>query len=249
MGKLNQVIAVVAGKKQHATKVLTDVYHKAQKPELFSGISRTYRPQDDTGEKLPPESKAMQNRVAELVNDATAGLVEMYDVVATQDYANTQAKSDIELDGKVILKDVPVTHLLFLEKQMTDLATFIGKLPTLDPSESWQYDPKSDCYATVPSETTRTKKVPKAFVKAVATDQHPAQVDVFTEDVLVGYWQTIKFSGAIPAKDRNTMAERVRRLHEAVTKAREQANGMEISTVQTGKPIMDFVFGTSAVSG
>lgn len=248
MGRLNQVIAVVAGKKANATKIITDVYHVAQKADLFNGIARHYRPKDDDGERLPSETKAIQNRATELIKTAVAGLVEMIDTIATQDTANCQAKADIVLESEVLVTGVPVTHLLFLEKQMTDLTTLISKLPVLDLGEDWHYDKTTDCYATDTSETTRTKKVPKTFVKYEATEKHPAQVDVFTEDIIVGYWQTVKLSGALPAKVRNDMLERVRLLKEAIVKAREEANNMEVTQCQIGKRLLGYVFGTSAVS-
>ena len=243
MGKLNQVIAVVAGKKAKAAQVITAAYHQFQKTPLFDGISRTYQPRDEDGEKLPPESKSIQVKVLDLMVEVTAAMVEMFDVVATQDYANCSARADVCVNGKVILSKVPVTHLLFLEKQLKDVETFIGKLPTLDPSETWSFNEAVGSYATSPSETARTKKVPKAFVKAEATKEHPAQVEMFHEDIMVGYWRTVKFSGTIPAKDKNRMLERVRSLHEAVIKAREEANGIDVSPVSNGKAVFDFVFG------
>lgn len=242
MGKLNQVIAVVASKKTKATQTITEAYHLIQKAGLMDGISRTYQPKDEDGEKLPAEAKAMQTKTGELISKVSAALADMFDTVATQDYANCKATGNVQVGGKTILAAVPVTHLLFLEKQLTDLGTFVGKLPTLDPSEEWTYDAKTDSYATKPSETTRTKKVPKAFIKYEATKEHPAQVDVFTEDVLVGYWKTIKFSGALPAKDKNAMLERVRLLHEGVVKAREEANGIDVQPVKEGETILNFVF-------
>lgn len=243
MGKLNQVIAVVASKKTKATQTLTDIYHKVQKSVLFDGISRTYQPKDEDGERLPSESKSIQVKVNDLVREATTALTEMYDCVATQDWANCQAKADVVVSGKIILSKVPVTHLLFLEKQLTDLTTFVGKLPTLDPAETWSFNASADHYATVPAETSRTRKVPKAFVKYEATKEHPAQVETFHEDVLAGYWKMIKFSGAIPAKEKNGMLERVRRLHEAVVKAREEANSIEAPNVSVAKDIFAYIFG------
>ena len=243
MGKLNQVIAVVAPKKARAVAVLTEAYHKIQKPPLFDGISRTYQPKDDEGERLPAESKAIQVRVKDLISESRSALTEMYDIVATQDYANCEAKADVVVGGKAILSQVPVTHLLFLEKQLTDVATFVGKLPTLDPADQWGYDQNADCFATPPSESTRTKKIAKPFVKYEATKEHPAQVEVVHEDVLVGNWKTIKFSGALPAKEKNDMLDRVRLLHEAVVKAREEANSREVSSVSVAKSILGFVFG------
>lgn len=240
--KLNQVIAVVASKKANATKAVTEIYHLVQKPELFSGLSRTYRPKDDAGEQLPPESKLLQTKVAELVRKATDAWIEMFDVVATQDYANCLAKADIAVDGKPILHQVPVTHLLFLEKQLKDVETFVSKLPTLDPADTWKYDSTSDSYANTPTETVRTKKIPAKFVKSEATKEHPAQVDVFHEDVLVGYWKTVKFSGAIPANQKNEILGRVRVLHEAIVKARELANSSEAPNIGVGKQLLKFVF-------
>lgn len=242
MAKLNQVIAVVSSKKTKANQTITEAYHKIQKGTLFDGINRSYQPKDEDGERLPPENKHIQVKVSDLVREVTAALTEMYDVVATQDYANSHAKADVAVNGKVVLHKVPVTHLLFLEKQLTDLTTFVGKLPTLDPAEDWSYNETADLYATKPAETARTKKIPKAFVKYEATKEHPAQVETFHEDVLVGYWKTIKTSGAIPAKTKNEILERVRKLHEAVVKAREEANSIEVSNTSVGKEIFDFVF-------
>lgn len=244
MGKLNQVIAVVSGKKTNATKVITEVYHLIQKNALFDGISRTYQPKDEDGDKLPKEEKAIQTKAGELVKIVVSAMTEMYDVVATQDTANCVAKADVKVGSTIVLKQVPVTHLLFLEKQLNDVSTFVGKLPTLDPSETWVYNKAADHYATPPSETTRTKKVPKAFVKYQATKEHPAQVESFQEDVIAGYWKTIKFSGAIPAQEKNQMLERVRQLHEAVVRAREEANGIEVSPVSVGKSVFDFILGS-----
>ena len=55
MGKLNQVIAVVSGKKKLANEAITSAYHTIQKETLFEGISRTYTPRDEEGERFPAE--------------------------------------------------------------------------------------------------------------------------------------------------------------------------------------------------
>jgi hypothetical protein len=52
MGKLNQVIAVIAGKKKKAADTVTECYHLVQKAPLFDGIVRTYTPKDEDGERL-----------------------------------------------------------------------------------------------------------------------------------------------------------------------------------------------------
>lgn len=243
MTKLNQIVALASGKKTRAAQAITEIYHKVQKPELVSGISRTYLPKDEEGERLPPEAKNLQCRVKDFITEAVEALADMMDVIATQDVSNCQAKADVKIDGIVLLKDIPVTHLLFLEKQVTDLHTFVSKLPALDPAETWFYDQAADGYATVPSETTRTKKVPKAFVAHEATKEHPAQVQVFNEDIIVGTWRTVKFSGAIPSKEKNAMLGRCTELKESIMLAREEANNMEVHLIKDSRKLLDYVFG------
>jgi hypothetical protein len=172
--------------------------------------------------------------------------VRLFDVTATKDYANCEAKADIEVNGKVLAKDVPATYLIFLEKQLTDLHTFISKLPTLDVADTWTQDPAQDVWASEAVETTRTKKVPRNHVKAEATEKHPAQVEVFYEDILVGYWRTVKYSGALPTKTVNEMLERIEALQEAVKFAREQANGMEAKDIKVGEALLNYVLGGTA---
>jgi len=242
MGKLNQVVAVVTAKKKLASDAITGAYHTIQKAELFQGISRTYNPRDDEGEKFPPESKIAQASVPALLNVVSGPLTEMFDTVLTQDTANTLTSGAILVDGKCIADRVPVTYLLFLEKQLTDLTTFVRKLPVLDPSEDWKWDERSNCYESAPSESVKSKKVPKAFVKYEATKEHPAQVEMFTEDVVVGNWKTIKFCGALKASDKAAMLDRVRKLHEAVVKTREACNSIDVTEHHVGEAILNFVF-------
>lgn len=242
MTKLNQIIAIQAGKKTQAKETLTQAYHQLKKAELLTGIVRTYQPRDDGGEPQPDERKQVQVKVNDLVGKITADLTEMFDVVATQDWANCQARADVTVDGRKLLQGVPVTHLLFLEKQLVDLRTFVESLPTLDTAEEWEYRPEFDSYVSKPSRSNRTKKVPKNHVKYEATKEHPAQVEMYMEDVWVGTWTTTKFSGAIPAAARNTMLERVRKLLDGVKAAREEANGLDVKSQKVGAALLSYVF-------
>jgi len=241
--KLNQIVAVVNGKKTRSQKEMTEVYKKLQKPTLFEGISRTYQPLDEDGETQPPETKNVQYRTKEAIEDIRHLFVDLMDVTATQDWANCQAKADVVVDGQTLLAEVPVTHLLLLEKQATDLHTFVAQLPTLDPAESWHWDENSDCYSAQPSLSNRTKKIPRSHVLYEATDKHPAQAEMYHEDVKVGEWKTVKFSGAISAQDRNEILGRIRKFQEAIKFAREEANQMEVENQKTGNKVFDFVFG------
>jgi hypothetical protein len=242
MPKLNQIIAVEKGIKSRSMQELTEAHHALQKPALLSGISRTYRPKDEEGETLPPESTKVQVKAQEMIRKTAEVLQKLFDVTATKDWANCKAKADIVVDGAVLLAQVPATYLLFLEKQLVDIYTFVRKLPVLDDADTWVFDPSADCWATEPVQTLRTKKVPRNHVKAEATEKHPAQVDVYYEDTTVGYWRTVKFSGALPAQRVNALLERVEKLQQAVKFAREEANNSEVEEQKVGEVIFNYLF-------
>lgn len=243
MTRLNQIVAVEKGVKSRSFQELTEAHHVLQKPTLLSGISRTYRPKDEEGEQLPPESTRVQIKAEEIMRQTADILTRLFDVTATKDWSNGSARADVVVDGKKLLEQVPITYLLFLEKQLVDLHTFVKKLPILDASESWSFDSSADCWATEPVQTVRTKKIPRNHVKAEATEKHPAQVEVYYEDVTVGYWRTVKFSGALPAKRVNDLLERVERLQQAVKFAREEANNLEIEEQKVGDAVFQYLFG------
>ena len=243
MARLNQIIAVEKGVKSRSFQEITEAHQSLQKQSLLAGIARTYRPKDEEGEQFPPESTRVQLKGDDVIREVVQSLTRLFDVTATKDWANTQARADIVVDGNTLLSQVPATFLLFLEKQLVDIHTFVKKLPVLDASETWAFDPSADCWATEPVQTVKTKKLPRNHVKAEATDKHPAQVEVYYEDVVIGHWRTIKFSGALPAQRINELLDRVEKLQQAVKFAREEANNVEVEERKVGERIFGYLFG------
>ena len=240
--RLHQLLAVEKDVKNEALRVVTAFYQKIEKNPLLSGISRRYRAVTEEGEKLPPESTIVQLRVEETLPEVQKALTALFDLVLAKEDANQGAKADIVVDGVTIMAGVPVCALLFLEKQVTDIATLVDKLPVLDPSERWEKDAAQNCWATVPVETHRTKKIPRPFIKSPATDKHPAQVEVVHEDEVVGYCSTTKFSGSIPADRKAALKTRVAKLRQAIKVAREDANTARVSERKMGDAILGFLF-------
>jgi len=242
MPKLHEIVAIAPSKKSDMSKRLTEA-HQGWKPDKFTGFTKTYTPKDEKeGEKFPPENKPLQIRVPEEVRKLLPELTDTYNIVASQDEGNTRAKADIEVDGKVVLKNVPVETLIFLEKQLTDLETFIEKLPVLSPDREWKWDDVRNCYVTDPVQKSRTQKVQKVVVMYPATIEHPAQTQLVSEDVIIGYTHTTDFSGAIKTTDKQSMLAKVKALHIAVVQARTRANTVDANVQNIGKPLMDFIF-------
>lgn len=243
MARLNQIIAIEKGIKSRSVQELAAAQQALQKPALQAGIARTYRPKDEEGEQLPPESNKVQVKAEQVLRQTVEILTKLFDVTATKDWTNCRARADVVVDGQTLLAQVPVSYLLFLEKQLADLQTFIKKLPVLDPAETWAFDPSADCWATEPVQTVRTKKIPRNHVKAEATEHHPAQVEVYYEDVTVGYWRTVKFSGALPASRINELLGRMERLQQAVKFAREEANNTEAEELRVAQRVFQYLLG------
>lgn len=242
MAKLNQLVACMSKIKTNAKEKITEVHHKLKQSKLLSGINRSYQPKIDGDNVYPPESQLVQYCVPKAISEFTEASKELLDSVYSQDATNCVATADLVVDGKTLAKSLPVTYLLFLEKQANDYLTFASQLPTLDLAQEWHKDEASDFYRSNPTKTLKTKKVWKNHVKSPATDKHPAQVETYTEDEVEGTWTKVDFSGAIPAKDRNEIEARARKLLAAVKVAREEANLAEIKTDKIGEKVLGYLF-------
>ncbi len=243
MTRLNQVVAIEKGCKSATESDITKAYHLIQKPEIFQGRLRTYEPKAEDGEQLPPETQNVIVTVKDLTESFTASLTRLLDVSYTKVDANTGARADVMVEGVTILENVPVEYLLFLEKRLIDVNTFLGKIPTLDPAQDWHWDEAKGLYATEPVTTYRSKKILRNHVKAEATDKHPAQVEVYTEDETVGFWKTVHYSGAVPEPKVKEWKERLGKLQAAIKFAREEANSIQAQPRESGAAVFSFVFG------
>ena len=252
MPKLHHVLAIESGLKNKTAETLTGIYKTFQKPDLFNGHVKTFTPRSDNQdssfyESLPDDRKNVQMNVSAMLATIRAKQTELFDLGFKRDVTNCIAKADIEVDGTVILKDVPVTYLLWLGHQLDDLHSEIKKIPTLDPAEKWTWDGNQGLYSTEPSKQIRTKKVQVPLVLAPATDKHPAQVKEITEDVRTGDWTTTKYSSAMPVDQRDAMLARVEKLQNAVKQARETANSTDVPAdlVSAGDAIFSFALGVA----
>ncbi len=244
MPKLNQILAIEKGVKTRVYAEVSELHKATQKPGLMNGFHKTYQRKDEDGESYPPEHQKVRYVFADVLKRIGRSLAELFDITATKDWANCSARADVIVDGKTLLEAVPATYLLFLEKQLSDLHAFVGKMNELDPGEDWDADPSTGLFKTPPLQTHRTKKVQRPIVLYDATEHHPAQTQLITEDVVVGYWNTVKFSGGIPAPRKLEILERIEKLTKAVKFAREQANSSEAEKKHLGKEVLDYLLGS-----
>jgi hypothetical protein len=241
-----QINALLASAKPRVTREFTDLHRLAQAGAHLHGIRKTYQRYDEEGEQLPGEVNYPQVVVEDLFPRVATVLGRLFNLQFTQDMTNGQARADIEVDGNVLLPDVPVTYMLFLEKQLTDLRTFIAKLPKLDPAEKWTRNDESgdSWYESEPAATVRTKKNPRQFVKWAPPSpeyKQEAQVEILSEDIPQGTWTTVKLCGAVPGARVVELLDRVDRLIDAVKVARERANAAP-AIERDADPVFEYLF-------
>lgn len=242
--KLNQILAIEKGIKTRTYGEITELHKKSQKPDLFNGFDKKYRKLHEDGTDYPPEQKKVQYLAQDVLAQAIVLWTEGFDVSASKDWANRQAVAHVEIDGVMIIQDAPVTFLLYLEKQLLDIRKFVESLQVLDSSDEWKRDDTSGMFKTATVSTHRTAKVQRALVLHPPTEQHPAQTMLVTEDVLVGYWDTVKQTGAMPLSAKKMLLSKIEILSNAVKIAREKANGIDAKMIKVGEDIFKYLLGT-----
>lgn len=248
MTKLNQIIAVLNTVKADQRKKVSAVYQLVQKSSLFQGVTRVYSPREEDGFVYPAENQPVQMRAQQAISEFIASCTELYDLALTQDAANQMAVGNIRIGSQPIATSVPVSTLLFLEKQIVDLRTFVESLPVLPIDQQWTYNSNKGCFVADPKATTKTKKITDFVVAYEATEHHPAQIKEVSKDVVEGTWETTALSGALPQDEKNAILHRVNLLHQAIVKAREEANSIEVDQKSIASDLFGYVFGTMSGS-
>lgn len=242
MTKLNQILAIDTDVRKRARTALERAAKEIRNDGPMNGLSRTYQPRDDDGDRLPSESVRVQVTAEQVTEWLTDALGRLWDITATKDWANTHATANVTVDGETLIHDAPATFLIWFEKQIAELRACFATLPTLDPDTVWTYDASTVTWRSEPVETIRTRKVPRNHVAYEATPEHPAQVQVYNEDVAEGVWTTTRFSGAVSAQQKAELLVKLDDLGQAVKFAREEANQVTVEDIDVAGPVLSYLF-------
>lgn len=244
--KLHQLLAFEKDARKRAQTEMTEVHRASGEEKLLQGVTKRYQPVEEGGTQYPPERSPVNLRHQDAIKRFRAAWCEESDIVARKDFANVHALADIVVDGEVLLRGVPATHLLFIEKHLEHARTFLTKLVELQVGAEWLYDETLGMHKTTERMTQRTEKTQEPIVLYDATEKHPAQTQLITRDTVVGHWFTTFYSGGITADKKRELLTRVAKLSDAVKEARERANSVEVGTEASGAALMDFIFGRGA---
>jgi hypothetical protein len=167
------------------------------------------------------------------------------DVLLQKSLTNQIARADIVLaDGKTIASNVPVDELLGLESRLEELRKVFHAMPTnrADTKYEASDDGRKGSWTAVDADiTTKTERTKEPFIKAPATDKHPAQVDVVEKDVVVGTFTNIKLSGAATTLQKAQAIELIDDLIAATKQARMRANTVDVVDGKVGAAITAYL--------
>jgi chromosome segregation ATPase len=242
MGKLHELLAVesdLKGKAQRALAQVRGVFGDGQ--GALIGQARTYKPSIEGGEPLAPENKELATTVNTQLDLLRADFGPWIDAAMQKETTNTNTVANVEIDGKVMFKNLPATALLNLESKLAELRGVILATPTNDASEAWSWDEQTSVYVSSERITYRTTKVPKSHELSPATKEHPAQVQLITLDERVGEWSTVISSGMLSPTQKREMVDRLEALQRAVKQARQRANSVDVIDVQIADKLFDFL--------
>lgn len=242
MPLLHELIAVEPELRNAAGQAVANAVRLLQGQDNFLGQTRKYHPLEDGGETYPDEVKNLRMTVSQVIEDLSKVYSNFLDVTVSKEVTNAATTATIKIDGTAVLENLPAPALLNLEARLTELRPVIEAIPVLDQTEVWEQEQDSDVWRTSERVTYKTKKVPRNHVKAEATKEHPAQVEMFYEDVRVGIYLSILSSGCVTIAQKKAIIERLDNLLLAVKTARQRANSIEASIVHPASAIFGYIF-------
>lgn len=249
MSKLHELLAVESELESANKMILAETKGTfSKKVSHFGGHVKTYKALDDNDvDTVPEQHQEMVTTVNDKLDYMFGEHVAPYiDAVLQKEATNQGATADLVVEDVEIAKELPATFLLGLETKLRQWRDVLQQAPTLQPGVAWKKDETRgpNVYVTEHAEETmRTKKIMKPVVLAEATKEHKAQVKESTEDVPVGKFTKVSWSGMMSPAEKSDMLKRLDALIRATKQARMRANQQNVVDAHIGSALADFVMG------
>jgi hypothetical protein len=244
---LGQVIAVERATRQQDNNIGAELLKYLPKEEHFKGLRMIYHHFDEEDAErnaVPDEYQAVHLRVEDVLDEIAKHSSAALDITATKDRTNCDARANIIIDGKILVPDVPISHLLFLQDYFTEWGKSVKAVPVLNPARNWTpVNGERGLFAADPEKVTRKLKTEEPLLLYDATDKHPAQVKTTIRDTPVGEKTTTVLSGAVTSQRKKELLTNLHKLSLAVKDAIARANRAAVTEVSEGEDLMKFLLG------
>ena len=248
MAKLHEVLAVDGDLEKTAAKMCAESVNTfTKKPEHFVGYHKVLVMFDEErANEEEEDSRDIVTTVAKRLDYNAKSMSKYLNNFATKEATNQVAKADLVVDGTVLIADVPATVLLGLENKLKVWRQVYEAIPTYDPRHVWEEDAeagKNIYKAKDPIIRNRTEKTHHSRIVAEATEHHPAQVDIWTQDSPIGKWTENRWTSMVSPKEKSDYLDRLDKLIRAAKKARQRANNTEAQKLNIGDTVFKFIHG------
>lgn len=245
-GQLHELLAVEGDLKGEKVKVMEEaIVTFSKKAGLFIGfVKKLSMFSDDRSNEEGEDRQDLTETVPKKLDYLSGAFSRYWDVRLQKESANQEAKADVEVDGKVLFTDMPVSFLLGMEEELRQLRKVYDAIPTLAPGVEWEKDATQgdDVYKTKHNvEKNKTEKTVQHKVLVPPTKEHPAQVTEWTEDKPIGKYISTSWSGMVTPFEKSTMLSKLDKMLRAFKKARQRANTQETKSIHVGKEIFAFI--------
>lgn len=250
MARLHELLAVepeLKGRKEKALSHASDLFQN--QPQVFQGGIKTLEMFDDSRrneEAAGQELTEVVTSVNEVLNETFTDVEAFWDGRLQKEATNQLAVADVIIEGEIVATQVPVTFLLSMEDELKEIRKLIEKIPVLNAAIAWEKDPqKGEFYwkASHPAVRNKTEQTVQHKVLVPAKDNggHPAQIHTWNENVPVGRYTSLPWSGMIPENEKRKMLAKVSALLNAVKQARQRANCQEIEDRHIGEKLLQYI--------
>lgn len=243
--KLHELLAFERATRKRTQEEITNLLRDSSKAPLVEGVEKRYEPIVEDGLRFNPEIKPVQIRADDAIARFRVAWLEETEIVGRKEMANTSARGRVTLgdESMNIGGEVPATYLLFLEKQLEHVRTFIAKMAELPAGEEWAPDGQTGLHKAPVKLAHRAEKTQEYVTVFAPTDKHPGQANMVERVKVVGTWHTTLVSGGIEPSRKRELLSRIAKLTNAVKAARERANEALVPPADPiADEIMDYIF-------
>jgi hypothetical protein len=248
--KLHEILAVESDLMNTAEKVVQEtIITFNKKVNHFTGHTKWLRMIDDARQpeaEGATETKEIVETVPSKLAYAVKSLAKYWDAVLQKEATNQTAVADLVVDGVTLAEALPATWYLGMETRLKKLRAILEAIPTHEPGIEWVLDPEKghDIYKS--ADTIKTRREEKDFAFKVlydATKEHPAQIEKWNENKVVGTYFLQKWTSTVSPAKKSEYLARCDKLISGVKRARQRANEAEIVKKQVSKTLLDYVLG------
>jgi hypothetical protein len=256
MGAIHELLAKIPELESTQAKILDESIKLFGKRELLKGEDKklVMNDEDRQAEGIGAGSKQeITTTVLTRFAYMEKAVVDRIDAEYQREVANQLAVADVTLPDGTVLTAVPVTMLMWLEKELVRLRGVLNASPTTDTTVRWEKDTDAALEgvrkSVEPKRANKTELTKVPVEMSPATKEHKAQVMVVDEQKVVGYYETTEVTGCLTPHEKMVGLSTIDALIVEVKQAKARANQAAVNPVKMGKQVYDVVMNSMRTAG